>query len=42
VEGFPWHVSALRHSRAGGNPGSFFAELAWIPAFPGMTERHVT
>ena len=28
-----------RHSRAGGNPGSFPAELAWIPAFAGMTEH---
>jgi hypothetical protein len=27
-----------RHSRARGNPGSFSAELAWIPAFAGMTE----
>jgi hypothetical protein len=27
----------IRHSRAGGNPGLFPAELAWIPAFAGMT-----
>jgi hypothetical protein len=27
------------HSRAGGNPGFFAAELAWIPAFAGMTEQ---
>jgi len=31
-------LSSNRHSRAGGNPGLFFAELAWIPAFTGMTE----
>jgi len=29
---------ATRHSRARGNPGLFSAELAWIPAFAGMTE----
>ncbi len=28
-----------RHSRAGGNPGSFSAKLAWLPAFAGMTEH---
>ena len=27
-----------RHSRAGGNPGLLPAELAWVPAFAGMTE----
>jgi hypothetical protein len=26
-----------RHSRARGNPGFFPNELAWIPAFAGMT-----
>jgi hypothetical protein len=26
-----------RHSRARGNPGFFPTELAWIPAFAGMT-----
>ena len=31
-------LSSNRHSRAGGNPGLFFAELAWIPPFAGMTE----
>jgi hypothetical protein len=31
-------LSLNRHSRAGGNPGLFSAELAWIPAFAGMTE----
>src|SRR5215207_4368145 len=30
--------SSICHSRAGGNPGLFSAELAWIPAFAGMTE----
>jgi hypothetical protein len=29
---------SICHSRAGGNPGMFSAELAWIPAFAGMTE----
>ena len=29
--------SSIRHSRARGNPGLFCAELAWIPAFAGMT-----
>ena len=29
---------SIRHSRARGNPGLFCAELAWIPAFAGMTE----
>ena len=38
-----WHSqnmlpSSIRHSRARGNPGLFCAELAWIPAFAGMTE----
>ncbi|MGZ8443905.1 MAG: hypothetical protein ACXWXZ_10945 [Candidatus Binatia bacterium] len=38
-----WHSqnmlpSSIRHSRAHGNPGLFCAELAWIPAFAGMTE----
>ena len=32
-------LPATRHSRARGNPGLFSAELAWIPAFAGMTER---
>jgi len=31
--------SSTRHSRALGNPGSFTAELAWMPAFAGMTEQ---
>ena len=39
-------LTSTRHSRAGGNPGWFSAELAWIPAprsksgtsFAGMTE----
>ena len=39
-----WHsqntlLFSIRHSRARGNPGSFCAELAWIPAFAGMTSR---
>ena len=29
---------STRNSRVRGNPGWFFAELAWIPAFAGMTE----
>jgi hypothetical protein len=29
---------AIRHSRAGENPGLFNAELAWISAFAGMTD----
>ncbi|MGZ8466148.1 MAG: hypothetical protein ACXWXT_11430, partial [Candidatus Binatia bacterium] len=37
-----WHsqnmIPSIRHSRARGNPGLFCAELAWIPAFAGMTE----
>ena len=38
-----WHSqnmlpSSIRHSRARGNPGLFCAQLAWIPAFAGMTE----
>jgi hypothetical protein len=32
--------AASRHSRAGGNPGLFSDELAWIPAFAGMTESN--
>jgi hypothetical protein len=28
-----------RHSRARGNPGWVTVELAWIPAFAGMTEK---
>ena len=31
-------ISSTCHSRAGGNPGLFSAELAWIPAFAGMTD----
>ena len=31
--------SSTRQSRACGNPGSFTAELAWIPGFAGMTEQ---
>ena len=31
-------LSSTRHSRARGNPGLFSNELAWIPAFAGMTE----
>src|SRR3970282_2291334 len=31
-------LPSTRHSRARGNPGWFSAELAWIPAFAGMTE----
>jgi hypothetical protein len=31
-------LSSNRHYRPGGNPGLFLAELAWIPAFAGMTE----
>jgi len=34
----PHAVYFTRHSRARGNPGLFTAELAWIPAFAGMTE----
>jgi hypothetical protein len=36
----PLHMlnSPNRHSRAGGNPDLIPAELAWIPAFAGMTE----
>jgi hypothetical protein len=30
--------SSIRHSRARGNPGLFCAELAWMPAFAGMTD----
>ena len=39
--GTPLHriVLSTRHSRARGNPGLFPAELTWIPAFAGMTER---
>jgi len=38
--GISLHVvlPSTRHSRARGNPGWFSAELAWIPAFAGMTE----
>jgi hypothetical protein len=32
-------LPSTRHSRARGNPGLFSDELAWIPAFAGMTER---
>ncbi len=32
-------IYSIRHSRAGGNPGLFSCELAWIPAFAGMTDR---
>jgi len=32
-------IYSIRHSRAGGNPGLFSAELAWIPAFEAMTAR---
>jgi hypothetical protein len=28
---------SIRHSGAGRNPGLFPTELAWIPAFAGMT-----
>jgi hypothetical protein len=31
-------IPSARHSRARGNPGLLSAELAWIPAFAGMTE----
>ena len=34
----PQAISSIRHSRARGNPGLLSAELAWIPAFAGMTE----
>ena len=39
-DGFPCPGSSnpVCHSRAGGNPGLFCAELTWIPAFAGMTE----
>ena len=30
--------SSIRHSRARGIPGLVYTELAWIPAFAGMTE----
>ena len=30
-------LPSARHSRARGNPGLFPTELAWIPAFAGMT-----
>jgi hypothetical protein len=32
-------LCSIRHSRAGGNLGLFSRELAWIPAFAGMTEK---
>ena len=40
LAGFSLHMLlySICHSRAGGNPGLFSAELAWIPAFAGMTE----
>ena len=43
MEGFPSAdvLPSTRHSRARGNPGLFSAELAWIPAFAGMTEPRV-
>jgi hypothetical protein len=34
----PYALCSICHSRAGGNPRLFTAELAWIPAFAGMTE----
>ena len=34
----PYTLCSICHSRAGGNPGLFTAELAWVPAFAGMTE----
>ena len=34
-----WRPHGRTHSRARGNPGLFPAELTWIPAFAGMTER---
>jgi hypothetical protein len=30
-------LPSTRHSRARGNPGLFPTQLAWIPAFAGMT-----
>ena len=35
---FAWSAPD-RHSRVRGNPGLVTAELAWIPAFAGMTEE---
>jgi hypothetical protein len=37
--GTPFHtvLPSTRHSRARGNPGLFPTQLAWIPAFAGMT-----
>jgi hypothetical protein len=35
---FRTRLPLMRHSRAGGNPGLSCTELAWIPAFAGMTE----
>ena len=32
-------IPSARHSRARGNPGLLSAELAWIPAFAGMTKE---
>lgn len=37
---FPRRDSPGTHSRAGGNPGLFSTELAWIPAYAGMTESN--
>ena len=31
-------INLIRHSRAGGNPGSATVELTWMPAFAGMTK----
>jgi hypothetical protein len=31
-------IFSTRHSRVRGNPGLVCAELAWIPAFAGMTD----
>jgi hypothetical protein len=40
IEGFSSRMLLFsnRHSRARGNPGWVTVELAWIPAFAGMTE----
>jgi len=32
-------LSLNRHSRAGGNPGLFSAELAWIPKFTNQVQH---
>jgi hypothetical protein len=38
MEGFALaRFTTTRHSRARGNPGWFSAQLAWIPAFAGMS-----